>query len=34
VALGDHVLRVAIRYTSLLAEDDALPDGQQVIARD
>jgi len=34
VTLGDQMLRDVIRRTSLLAEDDVVPDGQQVIERD
>jgi len=34
VTLCDQTLRDVIRRTSLLAEDDVVPDGQQVIERD
>jgi hypothetical protein len=34
VTLGGHTLRDTICGTPLLAEDDTLPDGQEVIERD
>jgi len=34
MTLGDHMLRDTICCTSLLSEDDTLPDSQEVIEQD